>query len=282
MRAIVIGAPYEATASFVGGCALGPDAVAEALDALWGSDLAPVGRAEAAPISWIEAHERTVTDPAEMIRSVARVVRETRAAGCFPIVVGGEHTVTAGAIEAEAEPESLTVVQFDAHADLRAQYEGTAWSHACAMRRVLDRGSALVQIGVRSACIEEIRDVYGDAADGSAGLIEAPRARLLTRSALRDRSLDSVRPSPRDRIWITVDLDVLDPSAAPGVGTPEPDGLSFDELVAALDAIRLDRVVVGADIVELCPPRDDGRTAVLAARLVRLLAGTPRPPGGRG
>ncbi len=279
-RAAAIAAPHEATASFVAGCGLGPAAIAERLDALAAADTEPVRYPQQTPLSWVEAHDRTVVDPAEMIRLVSRLVREFHDAGVFPIVVGGEHTVAAGALEAIDDPGSATVVQFDAHADLRAEYEGSPWSHACAMRRALDRGHPIVQIGVRSACIEEIRDVYGGDARGPAGFLEAPsgRACMLTRSGLRDLGLGRVIDRIGPLVHVTIDLDVLDPSCAPGVGTPEPDGLSFAELIGALDAVLAGRTAASADVVEMCPPRDDGRTALVAARLVRFLAAAGRPP----
>jgi len=269
-----VAAPYEATASFVAGCAFGPEAIAERLAVLDPDD---ASHAVAAPgsWSWVEAHERTLCDPDAMRREVARRVRETLTAGRLPLVVGGEHTVTPGALEAWDDPAAVTVVQFDAHADQRADYEGTPWNHACAMRRVLDRGHPLVQLGIRSALHEELQDVYGPAADGSTGLLlreTAPAARLLTRSGLRAHGVAPALRGLGARIYVTIDLDALDPACAPGVGTPEPDGLSYLELLDVLDAVLDGRTLVGADVVELCPARDDGRTALLAARLLAWMA----------
>lgn len=270
-----IAAPYEATASFVTGCAFGPEAVAERLAALDPDDAAH-GAAAPADWSWVEAHPRTLCEPAAMRREVARHVREALAAGRLPLLVGGEHTVTPAALEAWDDPAAVTVVQFDAHADLRADYEGTPWNHACAMRRVLDRGHPLLQLGIRSGLLEELQDVYGPAADGSTGLLvreTAPAARLLTRSGLRAHGVAPALRGLGARLYVTIDLDALDPGCAPGVGTPEPDGLSYLELLDALDALLAGRTLVGADVVELCPARDDGRTARLAARLLAWLAG---------
>lgn len=269
-----VAAPYEATASFVPGCAFGPDAVAEHLAALDTDDVCH-GVGALADWTWVEAHPRTLHDAAAMRREVARHVREALAAGRLPLVVGGEHTVTPAALEAWDDPAAVTVVQFDAHADLRADYEGTPWNHACAMRRALERGHPLVQIGIRSGLHEELRDVYGPGADGATGQLErtaAPPARLLARGALRSRGLAPVMPGLGRLLYVTIDLDALDPGCAPGVGTPEPDGLSYLELLDALDALLDGRVLAGADVVELCPARDDGRTARLAARLLARLA----------
>ena len=273
-RVTFVAAPYEATASFVAGCAFGPDAVAERLAAL---DPADASHDAAAPAdwSWVEAHPRTLCEPAAMRREVARHVRETVAAGRLPLLVGGEHTVTPAALEAWDDPAAVTVVQFDAHADLRADYEGTPWNHACAMRRVLERGHPLLQLGIRSGLLEELQDVYGPAADGAGGLLvreTTPTARLLTRSGLRAHGFAPALRGLGARIYVTIDLDALDPGCAPGVGTPEPDGLSYLELLDALDALLEGRTLVGADVVELCPARDDGRTALLAARLLAHLA----------
>lgn len=270
-----IAAPYEATASFVTGCAFGPDAVAERLAAL-DPDEASHGAPSPGDWTWVEAHPRTLCDPEAMRRAVSRHVRETLDAGRLPLVVGGEHTVTPAALEAWDDPAAVTVVQFDAHADLRADYEGTPWNHACAMRRVLDRGHPLLQLGIRSGLLEELQDVYGPAADGSTGRLvreTAPAARLLTRSGLRAHGVAPALRGLGARLYVTIDLDALDPGCAPGVGTPEPDGLSYLELLDALDALLAGRTLVGADVVELCPARDDGCTARLAARLLAWLAG---------
>lgn len=269
-----VAAPYEATASFVPGCAFGPEAVAERLATLDPDD-ASHGIPAPADWTWVEAHPRTLRDPAAMRREVSRHVREALAAGRLPLVIGGEHTVTPAALEAWDDPAALTVVQFDAHADLRADYEGTAWNHACAMRRAFDRGHPLVQVGIRSGLREELQDVYGPEADPSSGLLERkppPSARLLTRAALRACGGTPVRHGRNERVYLTIDLDVFDPGCAPGVGTPEPDGPSYLEVLDALDALLDGRTLAGADVVELCPARDDGRTAVLAARLLAWLA----------
>jgi agmatinase len=275
--AVVVASPYEATASFVPGCAFGPAAAAEVWERIESSGLEPPW--PQAPIeSWIEAHPRWETSPDRMREAVRRRVADVRAAGRLPLLVGGEHTVTAGALDALDDPGSIAVVQFDAHADLRDAYEESPWNHACVMRRALDRGHPLVQIGIRSACREELREVYGTVPDGRIERLERPAgagrpsAVLLTRSGLRRRGVDSLLPAIGPRIYVTIDLDALDPSCAPGVGTPEPDGLSWFALQGALDAVLAGRELVGADVVELCPARDDGRTAVATVRLLRRLA----------
>lgn len=272
-----IAAPYEATTSFVPGCAFGPEAVAERLAAFDPDD---ASHAVAAPAdwTWVEAHSRSLRHCAAMRREVSRHIAEALASGRLPLLVGGEHTVTPAALEAWDDPATVTVVQFDAHADLLAEYEGTPWSHACAMRRVHERGHQLVQIGIRSGTLCELQDLYGPHADGSAGLLErkaTPPARLLTRGALRTYGPGPVLQGVGEQIYVTIDLDVLDPACAPGVGTPEPDGLSYLELLDVLDVLLDGRSLVAADVVELCPARDDGRTAVLAARLLAYLAQSP-------
>ncbi|MBI5499641.1 MAG: arginase family protein [Deltaproteobacteria bacterium] len=269
----IVASPYEATASFVAGCAFGPEAIAAELEAAARTALRP-GFAQVDGWTWVEAHHRSVVVPDVMRRDVGKWTRELLGAGRLPILVGGEHTVTAGALAAFDDASSLTVVQFDAHADLRQAYEGTPWNHACAMRRALDRGHPLLQVGIRSAVREEIDEVYGRGADGSRGLLVRrgpPPARLLTRSGLREGGLDDALRGVGERIYVTIDLDVLDPGCAPGVGTPEPDGLSFWELLDALERVLAGRTLAGADVVELCPARDDGRTARLAARLAAWL-----------
>jgi agmatinase len=278
--AVVLAAPYEATTSFVPGCVSGPEAIAEELAILRRCDAVPE-YAQEDDLAWRRAHDRRLAAPERMVRAVSRSVRSVLDRGRLPIVAGGEHTVTVGALAAFDDPAAITVVQFDAHADLRAEYGGTPWSHACVMRRVFERGHPLVQVGVRSGCAEEIAEVYaGDAAEGLVARRGPPSALLLTRSGLRARGAGPALAAAGGRIYVTIDLDVLDPSCAPGVGTPDPDGLGFLELLGLLEALLRGRRLVGADVVELCPARDDGRTARLAARLVRFLAAGLSGPGG--
>lgn len=192
-----------------------------------------------------------------LITQAARSLAET---GKVPLFLGGEHLLTLGTVRAlvQVYPD-LTVLQLDAHADLRSEYEGEKLSHATVMRRIADflPPKRIYQFGVRSATQEEVEFARAHTRFFPGEL--APPLRRL-RAELADRPL-----------YLSLDLDVFDPAFAPGVGTPEPGGVSVHEVLAALGLLKGLRVV-GIDIVEACPPFDPSeRTAALAALLVREL-----------
>ncbi len=190
----------------------------------------------------------------------------------FVVGLGGEHTVTLPLVQGvckkrELAPDEVGVVQIDAHADLRPDYEGTSLSHACVMRRIVERGHPVAQFGVRAADREEA--LFAEA---------HPRVSQVTAISLRRgdaRSLvrDALRNLPR-KLYLSVDLDGLDPSLVPAVGTPEPGGLNWEEFDMILEEVAAHGEVVGADVVELCPAAAPGPLSpFVAARVVaRLLA----------
>lgn len=177
-------------------------------------------------------------------------VRGVAAQGSLPFVLGGEHTVSYGAVMgvADAYPnERIGVVQFDAHADLRESYEGSIWSHACVMKRLVDEGISLFQVGVRALSLDEqaVRDEFP-------AQITAYDARDICRPPLHDLSLPAHFP---EKIYITVDIDGLDATLMPATGTPVPGGLGWWQLLDLLTTIARQRQVVGMDLVEFAPIR---------------------------
>lgn len=262
---VIFGACYDGTTSFRPGARFGPDALRAAslgletysplqnLDIVADIDLVDLGNLELAPGA-----------PGPVFDQVMWATREVLATGARPLLLGGEHSVSVGAIHALAEyyPE-LVLVQFDAHADLRAEYLGEPLSHACAMRRALDvlPSERVVQVGIRSGTAEEFKELH------ESGRLLPPSAELL-----RERLAETTGP-----IYLTVDLDVFDPAYLPGTGTPEPGGIDWNTFAGLLAAIA-PRRLVAADVVELAPALDpSGCSAVLAAKVVReisLMLGT--------
>ncbi len=188
--------------------------------------------------------------------------------GAVPVLLGGEHTVSIPGIAAAAEryPE-LTVVHVDAHADLRDSFEEDKYSHASVMRRALDLGGEalkLVQIGVRSACSEEARLIESD-----------KRISLFPAFAILngDISFEEILRHIGENVYITVDLDGFDPSEAPGVGTPEPGGLSWNWTMGLLERICASKRIAAFDVVELCPMPGSDISDFLAAKLVYRIIG---------
>ncbi|MFW5837559.1 MAG: arginase family protein, partial [Desulfovibrionaceae bacterium] len=201
----------------------------------------------------------------QAVDAIAAAVDESLAAGGLPILLGGEHTVTVGALRAlRQRATDIGVVQFDAHADLRDEYESTPLSHACVMRRAADLGFPVHQLGVRSLCVEEHE--FRTASP----LLSFQDARDLwfePRPALR---LPDV--FPRD-IHLTIDLDALDCSLMPATGAPEPGGLMWPQLMALLEDLARTRRIVSADVVELAPAPGLHGCDYLAAKLVYVVMG---------
>lgn len=194
---------------------------------------------------------------------VTRVVR----AGKVPIGLGGEHSLTPAAVKGVKQRyPDLAVVVLDAHLDYRDGYQGNAFSHAAATRRVADLVGPenLAVIGVRSASRKELT------AARQQGLRFIDSSQTAA-SDIRENLADVLEWLSADHIYLSLDMDVVDPAFAPGVGTPEPFGLTPFELIQAMNYLS-DRLVA-FDCVEVCPPFDNGNTSALAARLVRHFMG---------
>jgi len=264
--AVILPVPYESTTSYGGGTRAGPGAIVEAsryielydqeLDceagALLGIHTLPaleLTRAGATP-AMRELHDAYA--------KVADVCGDR-----FLMMLGGEHSVSSPAILAQAErrPERISVLQLDAHADLRAEYEGTPHSHACVMHTVHDR-VRIVQAGIRSLTAEEralqrrkrMTVVFGHE-------LESPD--------WEDRVLEALGPD----VYLTIDVDYFDPAIMPSTGTPEPGGGQWSPTIRLLDRLFRERRVVGADVVELAPLPGIVAPDFLAAKLVYKLIG---------
>ncbi|MDR5709794.1 MAG: agmatinase [Armatimonadota bacterium] len=257
--AAILGVPYDGTQSYRRGAAQGPEAIRAASWSLetyspeWKRDLQ-------AHLTVADLGDLSVAglDPSAMVEAVARAVASLDA-NTAPVLLGGDHTLTLGAVRAlAARHPDLMVVQLDAHADLREAYEGNRLSHACVMRRVWEAvgDRRIVQLGIRSGTPEEFAFARAHCR-WSLGALIVP-----------DTVRHELQQAP---VYLTLDLDVLDPAFVPGVGNPEPGGPSFQELCGALRNLGRLRVV-GLDVVELAPPMDpSGVSAVVAAKLLREL-----------
>ena len=202
-----------------------------------------------------------ILPPEAMVQKIKDTVSPIVNAGQMPVVIGGDHSVSIGAIEAvNAAAGRLNIVHFDAHTDLRDSYLGSRYSHACAMRRVCGLGNML-QIGIRSVSRDEIEFLNR--------LNVEP---IWAREVIEDRNsaiLEAVsRLEPSLPTYVTIDLDCLDPSIMPAVGTPEPGGLSWTDLTQFLSAITRTANIVAFDVVELAPIPGYHAADFTAARLI--------------
>jgi agmatinase len=267
-RFVVHGAPYEHTSSYRAGSRDGPAAIIRASHyvELYDEELdretyRKGGICTLEPLDFgdrvDEAAVALVEDRTERLLSD----------GKFPVMLGAEHTVTLGAVRAfRRRCPRLSVLQIDAHSDLRDSYEGNRYSHACVMARVHELGVPLVQVGIRAQCREEA-ELIRSSAD-----IHTLYAHQLRGWATADWVADAVGHLAED-VYITVDADGFDPSVIPAVGTAEPNGLSWDEGLALLRAACTTRRVVGFDVVEVAPAAHSTISEYTLAKLVYKLIG---------
>jgi agmatinase len=270
-RVVILPVPYEATTTYRRGCENGPAAILDAsqqveyYDDDHDREWWPVGLYTHEAIA--DTRNGHHISSQEMLTEVQNTVAQLIADGKFVISLGGEHSITTGIVAAyrQAHPrEPFTVVQIDAHGDLRNEYEGSIHNHACVMRRIVDMGLPTVQIGIRSICKEE------------ADLI---RERQLTVIRAREIALKpdwmqrALAAIQTQKVFLTIDLDGIDPTLIPGVGTPEPGGLNWFSLLTFLEQVFQNHEVLGCDVMELAPITDSVVSEFTAAKLVYKLVG---------
>jgi agmatinase len=242
-RVVILPVPLDRTTSYVPGTRNGPHEilVASSHMELWDeeteTDVHSIG------LFTLPEMEFPFATMDEVIQEIRRVATEIVSRGKFPVVLGGEHSITAPVVAAVASQHpGLSVLQIDAHADLRDSFMGTPHNHACVMRRVLEYAPT-TQVGVRSLSPEE------------AAAAPSLRAKIFYDHNMRQNHdwVDRIVDSLSETVYITIDCDGLDPAIMPAVGTPEPGGLSWYETLTLLRRVIESRRVVGCDIVELCP-----------------------------
>ena len=269
-KAVILPIPYEKTTTYRQGCQNGPEAIITASDQLEAYDIELEREiCHTAGIFTTEAIASTKLNPdltpEVMMETVTSKVSELIADGKFAIALGGEHSITAAVVKAYQQvlSEPFTVIQIDAHGDLRQSYEGSIYNHACVMRRVLDLGLPTLAVGIRSICLEE------------AQLIKQQHIPLVWAKDIyrQDWIEKAISKITTDKVFITIDLDGLDPSLMPGVGTPEPGGLNWYELTKFLRAVFTRHQVIGCDVMELAPTSDSVVSEFTAAKLVYKLVG---------
>ncbi len=258
----VIPVPYERTVSYGGGTGLGPSSI---LDASWQLEMWDgQGRPCDAGIHTTEP-VNCDTDAEAVMERIARQVTQSVKQGGMPVVIGGEHAVTYGVINGllAAGMKDFGVVQIDAHADLRDAYEGDPLSHASVMRRVVDAGIPLYQLGIRAYCEEEIqaRKDYGvyfrDADDIAADNVQSI-------------VLPDDFPS---NIFFTLDIDGMDPTVFPSTGTPVPGGLGWYQTLRLFESVAKQRNIIGFDLMEFAPINGFHAYDFAAAQLLYKMMG---------
>jgi arginase len=261
-RLALFGAPSDCHSSYLRGAASAPAVIRAALQSEHGNAAAECGREIGVDMTLDDLGDITVSDDmastAAFDAALFEAVRSAVTGGAIPLVLGGDHAISVPVVAALAAAHGpLNILHFDAHPDLYDDFGGDPRSHASPFARIMEAGHAirLIQVGIRTMN----RHCREQAARFGVAVIE-----------MRGFAVDRV-PVLEGPLYISIDMDGFDPGAAPGVAHLEPGGLTVREVLAVLS--RQTAPLVGADIVELCPPRDPtGVTAILAAKLVRELA----------
>lgn len=258
----IIPVPYERTVSYGGGTSLGPSAILQASEQLetWDGKSTPCE---------LGIHTREVVDcfggEAQVIEAIAAATAEVVRNGGMPVGIGGEHTVTGGIVKGllDAGVSDFGVVQIDAHADLRDAYEGNPLSHASVMKRVVDLGIPLFQLGIRAYCEEEIetRKKFG---------VHHLDADVLVPDNISSFELPEDFPK---NVFFTLDIDGMDPSVFPSTGTPVPGGLGWYQTLRLFECVAKQRRIIGFDVMEFAPIEGFHAYEFAASQLIYKMMG---------
>jgi agmatinase len=255
-RIVIIPVPYDRTSTWIKGADKGPAAIIEASANMELYDIETGSEVYRRGIFTADALKVEDLPPEDMIEMVSEEVRHYIERGKFTVVVGGEHSVSIGSIKAHVKSSAdVTVLQLDAHTDLRDEYNGSKYNHACVMARVRE-ACPIVQVGVRSMDSSEKEFI--------------DRGRVFFAEDIYSRTgwTDEAVGKLSGKVYVTIDLDVFDPSIMPSTGTPEPGGLLWYEVLRLLKAVSDKKDIVGFDVVELCPNEKNKAPDFLAAKLI--------------
>ncbi len=252
----ILPVPYDGTSTWIKGADKGPEAILDAsfnmefYDIETDSEVYKQGIATLSPV--LEG-----SSPEAMSEEVFARMKQIYADGKFPVLLGGEHSVSIGAFRACAQcyPD-FSILQLDAHTDMRDTYEGSSHNHACVMARGKELTDSITQVGIRSSATEERHNINPE--------------RVFHAYKLKDNPdwMKQVSAQLGKNVYITIDLDVLDPAYMPSTGTPEPDGLTYRQVLDLMRTISEEHTIVGLDVVELCPNDINKAPDFLAAKLI--------------
>ena len=257
-KVVLIPVPYDRTSTWMKGADKGPSAIIEAsthmelYDIETDSEVYKKGIFTAEPENYPEL-------PEDMVDKVAEQVQKYLENGKFVVVVGGEHSVSLGPVKAHIKNYTdITVLQLDAHSDLRDEYNGSKYNHACVMARIVEL-CPVVQVGIRSMDTSEKKT------------LDKNHVIFASEISTNKNWIEKVLPELSKNVYLTVDLDVFDPSIMASTGTPEPGGLFWYDVLRLLRAVFEEKNVVGFDVVELCPEQSNKAPDFLAAKLIYKL-----------
>lgn len=250
----ILPVPYDGTSTYGKGADKGPAALLEASYQLENYDIETRTEVYKKGI-YVEPAVTEKASPEKMTAAVEKRVSEILAKGKFSVLLGGEHSVTPGSVRAHAKKhKDLTVLQLDAHTDMREEYHGSKNNHACTMARIKEFKP--VHVGIRSLDVNEMGNIRMDRVFFAKDIHD------------NDRWMDKAIAKLGKNVYLTIDLDVFDPAVLPSTGTPEPGGLAWYQTLRFLKRVVAKRNVVGFDVVELLPRKQAPASDFLAAKLV--------------
>ena len=258
-KVVILPVPYDGTSTWIKGADKGPEAILEAsanmelYDIESNREIYTIGIHTADPVTENES-------PEKMTEAVYLAAKKY-VGNQYTVLIGGEHSVSFGTIKAHFEtyPE-LTVLQIDAHSDLRPDYEGSKYNHACVMARAQEL-CPVVHVGIRSQCVEELPLMVRENI-------------FYAHEIVKDKEwMEKAISRLSKNVYITIDLDGFDPSVLAATGTPEPGGLGWYEVIDFMQKVHKQRNVVGFDVVELCPNENHPASNFLASKLIYKLIG---------
>lgn len=263
-RVVVLPVPYDATTSYKGGAREGPKAIIEASRYLEDYDIELEREIYRVGIHTLQELETHVGSPADMTKRVQAALGPFAQRGQLLAVLGGEHSISVGAVKALREVnDDLSVLYLDAHGDLRDTYMGSNFSHACTARRIWEMCD-LVEVGVRSVSEEEM------------SFIREKRLKVYFHdegSKMPFWDVQEILDGLSETVYISIDLDVFDLGLMSAVGTPEPGGMAWGEVLGLLKVVCNERSIVGFDVTELCPQVGPSSCAFVAAKLAYKVIG---------
>ncbi len=261
-RFVVLPIPYDSTTSFQSGTRDGPAAIIRASQQVELFDEELEAECHKAGVATLEPLLPNMAGPEAMHKDIYNAAKGIVRDGKFLIGLGGEHSISSGLVRAVmTKHKKLTILQIDAHLDLRDSWEGAKHSHACVMRRIVDLGATIVPVGIRNVSLEEHR------------FLKRRNTKPITARQCHtdDDWVDRVLNALGNTVYVTIDIDGFDPSFAPGTGTPEPGGLDWYQVTGLLRLVAAEKNVVGADITEVMPLPGQAVTEFIAARLAYKL-----------
>lgn len=254
-KIVVLPVPYDGTSTWIKGADKGPGAILDAsanmelYDIETDSEIYTHGIATLDPVTENSSPEAMSI---EVEKQIDRILKDHK----FPVLLGGEHSVSIGAFRAFAKHyDDFSILQLDAHSDMRSEYEESDHNHACVMARGKEVAS-VAQVGIRSSCIEEKENIEPD--------------RIFYAHEIKESLtwMYDVSQKLNDNVYVTIDLDVFDSSIMPSTGTPEPDGLCYREVINFMKLINERHNIIGLDVVELCPNEVNKAPNFLASKLI--------------